>query len=246
MVQRQNARPSLRRQRKTSTSPLALLLVMIGVLLAFWTGLVPQRLSPFAPLNLAQAAPWFVDFRLAALNNNRTQCAAVLVPPVITAAPLADQPYKGGCGWLAAVRVTEAGGARIHTEALTCEVAAALALWLEHEVQLAAMAHFGQKVVSVQTLGTYACRNIQGNKLWKGFRSQHATANAIDVSGFTLADGTAIVVRKDWSGSSGRSAFLHEVHRGACRTFRVALGPDYNAAHHDHFHLDRGFIKSCK
>jgi hypothetical protein len=26
----------------------------------------------------------------------------------------------------------------------------------------------------------------------------------------------------------------------------VVLGPEYNAAHHDHFHLDRGPLMRCK
>jgi hypothetical protein len=34
------------------------------------------------------------------------------------------------------------------------------------------------------------------------------------------------------------SAFLHEVHDEACDIFGTVLGPEANAAHHDHFHLD--------
>lgn len=245
MSNRQNARAAARR-RKTSTTPLALMLLAIGIILAFRLGWVPERISPFAPLNLAQASPWFVDFRLAALKHDADQCASVLRPSLITATPLADQPYKDGCGWQTAVRVTAAGGARLNAEAITCEVAAALTLWIEHSVQPLALEQLGSRVASVQTLGTYACRNIVGSKLWKDFRSQHANANAIDISGFTLADGRSIQVRRDWKGQGREAAFLHEVHRQACRLFRVALSPDYNAAHHDHLHLDRGFIKSCK
>ena len=32
----------------------------------------------------------------------------------------------------------------------------------------------------------------------------------------------------------------------ACRVFAAVLGPDYNAAHHDHFHLDRGGWGTCR
>lgn len=34
------------------------------------------------------------------------------------------------------------------------------------------------------------------------------------------------------------SEFLHEAHDSACKIFGTILGPDANAAHHDHFHLD--------
>jgi hypothetical protein len=35
-----------------------------------------------------------------------------------------------------------------------------------------------------------------------------------------------------------KSAFLHEAHDSACKIFGTVLGPDANAAHHGHFHLD--------
>jgi hypothetical protein len=78
------------------------------------------------------------------------------------------------------------------------------------------------------------------------WRSQHATANAIDVAAFTLEDGRKISVRRNWHGNSPESRFLRSVHDGACRYFRVTLGPAYNAAHADHFHLDRGIFWTCR
>ena len=35
-----------------------------------------------------------------------------------------------------------------------------------------------------------------------------------------------------------QSAFLRAVHEGACKIFGTVLGPEANAAHRDHFHLD--------
>ena len=40
--------------------------------------------------------------------------------------------------------------------------------------------------------------------------------------------------------------FLARVHESACRYFRVAIGPAYNAAHRDHFHYDRGPYTACR
>jgi hypothetical protein len=91
-----------------------------------------------------------------------------------------------------------------------------------------------------------ATRNIIGNALWKQWRSQHATANAVDIGAFTLADGRRIAVARHWQGDGPEARFLKAAHGRACRYFRVVLGPEYNAAHRDHFHLDRGPFSRCK
>jgi hypothetical protein len=109
----------------------------------------------------------------------------------------------------------------------------------------AARQHLGQDVERVIHWGTYSCRNI--NRRPEGRRSEHASANAIDVAGFVLADGQEVTVRSDWSGSDPRkAAFLRAVRDGACAFFDVVLSPDYNAAHHDHFHLDMGSYRACR
>jgi hypothetical protein len=225
-----------------------LVLVALGlpVTAAFWFGFVPQRWSPFPPLALSQPANWFLDPRLAALRMDRSLCRAVLSAPYVEAQEIEDQPVRDGCGWTNAVRLKTVGGARLPADKLSCEMAAAMALWVAHEVQPAATKHFGRKVASLQNFGTFSCRNIVGNPLWKGVRSQHATANAIDISGFVLEDGTAISLIKHWTAPEKHAAFLRDVHRGACRLFRSSLGPDYNAAHKDHFHFDRGPLWTCR
>jgi hypothetical protein len=113
-------------------------------------------------------------------------------------------------------------------------------------VQPLAMEMFGKRVASLGDMGTYDCRNIVGNPFWKGVRSQHATANALDISGFTLEDGRNINVLRDWNDKGQEGKFLHEAHRRACRYFRVTLGPEFNEAHRNHFHLDRGLLWTCK
>ena len=121
---------------------------------------------------------------------------------------------------------------------VTCPLAAAWVLFERHTLQPAASRHFGVPVRSTRHLGTYACRNVYHRPA--GRRSEHATANAIDVSGFVLADGREVSLARHWSGSGPEAAFLREVRDGACRWFRAVLGPDHNAEHRDHFHLDRG------
>jgi hypothetical protein len=221
-------------------------LIVAGVALLFRQGLIPAGFNPLPALDLGQANPWFVDWRLSALKHDRQLCRRVLVEPHIDAAPIPDNPLKQGCGWTNSVRISSAGGVRAGFDQATCQAAAALALWLKHDVQPVAREMFGQHVVSIQTLGSYACRNIVGNPLWKDIRSEHAVANALDVSAFTLAGGRRIAVAEHWRGTGAEGQFLRAVHGRACRYFHVVLGPDYNAAHHNHFHLDRGIFWRCK
>ena len=79
--------------------------------------------------------------------------------------------------------------------------------------------------------------------------SEHATANAIDIAGFVLVDGTRIAVVNDWQGEGDKARFLRAVRDGACRAFGTVLSPEYNEAHRDHFHLDqaaRGLGGVCR
>ena len=237
----------MRRSGKNSTRLLFyVLLLVVAVLGALRFGLVPQRYAPFAPISLDEPPVWFVDARLAALRHDPETCRAVLKAPHIAATPIPDRVRPDGCGWTNAVRIAKVGGAEIGLSQLTCESAAALALWVEHDVQPLAMAMFASPVTWIQDMGTYSCRNIIGSKRWLHTRSQHAYANAVDIGAFRLADGRKISVTRDYRADTPEGRFLREAHMRACRYFRVALGPEFNAAHHDHLHLDRGMLSSCK
>lgn len=235
-------------QRFGETMKLTALLLTIAVALAgaFWFGLVPQRYSPFPPISLEQRPGWFVDLRLAMLRFDSDLCRSVLKAPHIDATPVAEVPIRNGCGLINGVRFSSAGGARLGVDKITCEMAATLTLWIEHEVQPAAVAHFGKRVSSIEDMGTYDCRNIVGSTFFSHRRSQHATANAIDLAGFTLEDGRRISVLKDWNGKGAEAQFLRDIHASACSYFRVALGPEYNESHKNHFHLDRGLGWICR
>jgi hypothetical protein len=109
--------------------------------------------------------------------------------------------------------------------------------WLEKVVQPAAMARFGQPVVELRTMGTYSCRRMNNGSA-RARMSEHAFANAIDIGGFRLADGSVITVLKGWKGGEQEQYFLREVHAGACRNFATVLGPGADAFHYDHLHFD--------
>ena len=111
-------------------------------------------------------------------------------------------------------------------------------------VQPAAIDTLGQAVVGIDHYGSYACRRIYGQE--EGEVSEHASANAFDVAGFRLADGSTVSVERDWADPGPKGAFLRQVRDGGCRVFITVLSPDYNAAHANHFHLDMGGWPLCK
>ena len=122
--------------------------------------------------------------------------------------------------------------------------AVSLAMWERHAV-LPAATVLKAKPVRLEHLGSYACRNLYGQR--DAQRSRHATADALDVAGFLLAGGGRVAVIRHWSpGDAPEAVFLREIRNGACRSFDVVLGPDHNAAHRDHLHLDRGGGRLCR
>ena len=156
----------------------------------------------------------------------------------IVSAPPIDGP--GICGMTRPLKVSAlADGAVAVDKVLTidCPMIPALEAWLRDVVQPDAEARFGQKVATLNVFGAYSCRsvdNIGGARL-----SEHAFGNAVDVAGFTLADRRAIAFVRDWrNAGSQESAFLHEVHAGACRYFTTVLGPGADVFHYNHIHLD--------
>lgn len=148
-----------------------------------------------------------------------------------------------GCRVENSVRLARVGRVRIdNAPLLTCRMATQLHEFEGERLQLIARRIFGAEVTRLNHLGTYSCRSM---RQFKGILSQHAFANAIDISQFVLADGRSISVQRDWKGAIAKSQFLREVSSAACNTFRVSVSPDDDANHWNHFHWDMGFFKSC-
>jgi len=174
-----------------------------------------------------------------ATNPQSRQCLAALTETGAQFTPLPDRYLDAGCSNLNTVQLHALPGEDRRLEVsnlgpVTCPVSAAFAAWTRFGVDRAARSILGSPVVSIQTMGSYVCRNVAGSNR----RSGHATAAAIDIAGFTLADGRRITVAQGWQGSSAEREFLRTVERSACRRFATVLGPEYNAAHHDHFHVE--------
>jgi hypothetical protein len=218
-----------------------LALLIFGALLLYGRAQRHPEDMPWTALDLAQPIGAFTARKLADLDDEAPRCTALLRRAGVHFTVLPGRAQGPQCGYNHAVRFAPGGattiGYRPADVATNCAVAAGLALWEWHIVQPAARRHFGSAVSAIEHFGSYSCRRMYGRGA--GPWSEHATANAIDVAGFTLADGTNISIVRDWNGGGARAAFLREVRDGACRLFATVLSPDYNAAHHNHLHHDQ-------
>ena len=198
----------------------------------------PQDL-PWTDLDLAQPVGMFTGRKLAALTGDANGCRALLDRAGVSYVAM-KLKGTGQCRHSDAVRLRQEDGAASLSPASvapSCPVAAALKLWEWQVVQPAAEQILRKPVDTIQHLGSYSCRRIYGRA--QGSFSEHATADAIDISGFILEGGKRISVARDWRGEGKEAIFLRAVRDGACRLFSTTLSPDYNAAHHDHLHLDQ-------
>jgi hypothetical protein len=216
-----------------------ILLVLGGLFGSRWLTAHPEH-NPWAALDLADPVGWATRAKLAALTADPPACRALLTEAGVRFGTLPGIG-EGACALTDRTALSNAAPAtplqvplRPREVASTCAVAAALALWLRDGVQPAAERHLGQRVVALEHLGTVNCRRIGSSDNW----SEHATGNAIDISGFVLADGSRVVLLDHWDAPDGRSAFLRAARDAACRVYSTTLSPDYNAAHANHFHFD--------
>jgi hypothetical protein len=205
---------------------------------------IPDRWNPWAPLRVEEPLNWLTRFKLGRASSDPEQCRAALAQTQWRYSPVPDREPAPGCRFDNAVRIEATSAAVGEPFTLSCRSALSLALWDRHVVQPAARTHFDAKVRRLDHFGSYACRNIYGRK--DAPLSRHATADALDVAGFVLSNGRRIAVRRDWGSDDADGRFLREVHAGACRVFDGVLGPDYNEAHRDHFHLERGGYSVCR
>lgn len=221
------------------TGCLALLLMVGSAIFLFGRDYVrrhPQDV-PWTELDLAHPIGRLTAMKIAGLGGAAEQCRALL-----GRVPTGDEPAPArrsgpSCGYEDGMRLGDGRDARFGGGLVTsCPVAAGLYLWEREVLQLAALRHFGSEVTTVEHAGSYSCRRIYGRG--EGRFSEHATADAVDITGFRLADGNRINVLRDWQEQGPKREFLREVRDGACRLFSTVLSPDYNAAHADHLHLD--------
>lgn len=167
-------------------------------------------------------------------------CLAAITETGSRYSPLPDEYNGNGCAITRAVQLSAVRGDASdlgvsNIGPVQCETAKIFIAWARFGVDRAARKILGSPIDRIETMGSYSCRNVASTSR----RSAHATAQAIDVGAFVLEDGRRIDVKSAWAGGSREEReFLRVVHNSACRRFGTVLGPDYNAAHRDHLHVE--------
>jgi len=202
-----------------------------------------KLLDRYAPFDLRDEPNWLTNLQLYYLRASPEKCFVVLTRSEVIFSRQQYALNERGCGFDDGVLLTKQSISYGGGVLLRCSAAASLVLWERHVLQQEAERILKKKVRSIQTFGTFSCRNVNHQK--QGRLSQHATANAIDIASFTFVDGSTASLLKDWD-KSERGAFLRALRNGACRFFGGVLSPDYNAAHANHFHFDMGWWKICR
>jgi len=281
---------------------------------------------PAADGDTAPPDVWSDTEVIAALR----ECVRLLAP--IAAEVEVSEPLKQDqCGAPAPVLVRRVGSGPNKVEIsppaiVNCPMVVGLHTWVDKALQPAAQEAFGARIARLRGASGYACRNRIGSQNHTDRLSEHAFANAIDISGFVTTDGRTIDVAASWgptareeaqkvavarakenalaadrtpeltkagrqrdhkisaianavsdkprptsiqtaelqsrgigasdmradrnavpaplgpgredAAKSAEAQFLRRLHRSACDVFGTVLGPEANAAHRDHFHLD--------
>ena len=180
-------------------------------------------------------------------NRETAQCLADLRQLHVSFQVLPDRETGPGCGLAGTVKLVDIGVPVANLTAVRCGAARAFIGWTRNAVAPAAYQMLGSELARIDSMGSYACRNVVGSARNASRRSGHAIANAIDVGGFVLKDGRRITVLNDWNSSDPQvRQFLQTVRASACKRFGTVLSPDYNAAHRNHLHLEDDRAGFCR
>ena len=185
------------------------------------------------PTYVAQPEPWRAQEERACLVSGHVREQPWLQTRAALGGPTSF------CGAMQPFEMAGAADGRVQlrpTALLRCNMIPSVERWVRNVVEPEARRHYGAPLMELKVAASYACRprnNQSGAKL-----SEHGHANALDISAFALADGRTITVKQGWWGEPRDRSFLRAVHAGACREFTTILGPEADAFHRDHFHLD--------
>jgi hypothetical protein len=190
----------------------------------------PTELEPKEPAE-PPAPPRVYQIACPAVLNG--DAIAEALPPISEASCGLQSP-------LALSAVTANGRQIPFSNAVTtdCGMATALPGWIG-DVDRFLLATENTRIATVNVGTGYMCRNVNNGAT--GNLSFHAFGDAVDVMGFTLEDGRTIAVETAWPGTvPGGSQLIRFAHDAACTRFTTVLGPEADAQHQDHLHLDLG------
>lgn len=201
----------------------------------------PDSLKPWKPIDLNDDIGVFTSLKLSHLKTDLNLCQSALKTSNAKFTLLPDRQV-GQCLLENQINLKQSRYLYSAPVSGQCALIASLILWEDNVVAKAAKEYLDSEIASIQHYGILSCRNVRGSSR----PSQHASANAIDIAGFTLKDGSTISLKRDWGQDNAKGRFLKAIRDGSCDIFSGVLGPDYNTLHADHFHLDLGPYNICR
>jgi hypothetical protein len=220
--------------------------ITVAMLLLGWQAFnffTPPQHNPFKPLDLKIKPGIVTGFKLDSLGHDKPKCFALLDQAGVTYTRLDKPSDNPECGIEDGLTLDQSLTPYSGTVTVSCRLAATLHMWERHVVLPAAQEIFGQGVKRIETMGSYQCRRV--NNASTGRWSEHAHGDAVDIGGFTLEDGTKVMVEGMFNTPTREGQFLRRVRDRACGLFSATLSPDYNALHYNHLHLDMGLYTIC-
>lgn len=171
-----------------------------------------------------------------------TAAGSVCGRPEIKGVRLQSIPGRvSGCGVEEPVKVTSVSGIALSQPiTVDCRTAVTFNAWVEQAL-IPLTRKLGGGVREITIFASYACRprnNQRGAKI-----SEHGKGHAVDVGGFTLANGVELTVLDDWNDRQ-HGALMQQLHRVACGPFGTVLGPKSDRFHQNHFHFDTARYRS--
>ena len=214
-------------------------LVIVGAAVMGYRWL-PSYYNPFVPLNLDDPPGKITQYKLRRLTPEA--CASLLSQAnqkqLIQTQTLADS--AGDCPLTDVVRVRNFGPVTLSSSFIaSCPLALSSALFVHQQARPLTQTLMGSELARIEHVGSFACRNIYHRP--DARRSEHASADALDISAFQLANGQSVTVLRGWR-EEKTYPWLRALLSASCDYYGNGLGPEYNAAHANHFHLGiRGF-----
>jgi len=208
---------------------------------------VPSEYNPFTPLVITDPPNLIIRYKLRKLDNNPHECLAALERAQTEGAiQFSNAGSMGGkCPLTDPVRVRGFGDVALSSSYLaSCRLALSSAMFVGQVAKPLASQELGSRLVKIDHLGSYACRNVYNKP--DARLSEHATAEALDIAGFELADGRHLTVLKQWPQTGTEAQYIHTLFTESCPFFGNSIGPDYNAAHANHFHLGMRWFGFCR
>nr|WP_249429056.1 extensin family protein [Enterobacter bugandensis] len=217
-----------------------LIIFILGAIATAGYRWLPSYYNPFTPLNLDDPPGRITQYKLRRLTPEA--CASLLAQAnqknLIRTLAVADS--GGECPLNNVVRVRDFGPVSLNGSFLaSCPLALSSALFVSQQARPLTKRFTGSELTRIEHLGSFACRNIYHRP--DARRSEHATAEALDIAAFRLANGERVTVLNGWK-SAKTQPWLKALLAASCGYYGNGLGPEYNAAHASHFHLGmRGF-----